>query len=104
MGIQPRNQAEREIGLAMQLAYRAVEQMQMRFPRLPMTAISVGLINCGTQISVKHTEIEAVATYLEDVAKIVRDLGNLEGCDGMSMPERLARLSAMRAIEPEGRG
>lgn len=65
---EPQTEVEREIAQAMTQAARFFDDVRRRFPDLPPTAISTGLINYGTQLGCKHADPVTVAAYLMGVA------------------------------------
>ncbi|MDG3444550.1 hypothetical protein [Nitrospirillum amazonense] len=68
---EPETQAEREIAMAMVLIRQAYDQIRETFPALPPTAVSVGLINVGTQLSVDQVGAQRAADYLRGCAALI---------------------------------
>jgi len=71
---EPETEAEREIATAMMLALQAFEQIRVKYPTLPETAVSTGFINFGVQIGVRYADAPTVASYLNGVARIIAPL------------------------------
>ena len=70
----PETEEEREIAAAMIFCRRLHEQIQERYGWLPESAISVGMINYGTQIGVETAAPTTVASYLIGIARIIAPL------------------------------
>ncbi|MDG3444677.1 hypothetical protein [Nitrospirillum amazonense] len=68
---EPETQAEREIAMAMILVRQAYDRIREKFPSLPETAVSVGLINVGAQLGVEQTGARACADYLRGCAALI---------------------------------
>lgn len=75
MTITPTTQEEREIAIAMQGAAQLVAMLRQRFPALPLSAISVGLINHGVQVGVQDVGDAVTAIYLREVADKIMEAG-----------------------------
>ncbi|MDG3442421.1 hypothetical protein [Nitrospirillum amazonense] len=68
---EPETQAEREVAMAMILVRQAYDQIREKFPALPDTAVSVGLINVGTQLGVDQVGARGCADYLRGCAALI---------------------------------